>query len=444
MKPPAELLDRVPPHDPSAEQQVLGSLILDPRRCEEVLSTLKASDFYRPMHALVYQTIAGLYDAREPVDVVTVARRLKANPETPDKQGVEVLLAELVASVAVPAHAAAHARVVARYAKYRALIHAATDLLRDSYAAEDPPDEIAAAAEAALSAVETSEYLGEPVPIADALVEACDRMDAILQRRRQAGLLTGFSQFDMDIGGLFAGELFVLAARPGIGKTALATQIAHHVAAAGRLVYFASLEMSACELATRIVCGLGGVSSKRIRTGTITPEEVALLAEASNTLGQAKMLLHDRPGLSLLNIRRSARRLQSKGLSLIVVDYLQRITPADRRLQRYEQVADIVRGLKTLARECEVPVLCLVQLGREAEKEKPSLRHLRESGDIEAEADVVAFLLRNVGWSKDEPAEPWRAVLAVEKNRNGEVGTFRLKWEPEKTRFADPYYEEFA
>ncbi len=786
----SELLDLMPPQDIAAERGVLGSLLLDPRRCGDVAPVVRPEDFYADAHQKLYACIQDLADHRQGIDTTTLTAALKARGEW-EAVGGAACLAEVIHAAPVSAHAVYYARIVADHSKRRRAIHAAAEILRQAYAVDSPLDEVIRAAEQELAAIQTGDFQGEPVPADQAVKTALQRIEAVQDRREEVGILTGLRTFDQEIGGLFRGELFVLAARPGVGKclgkgtpvllcngetkrvenlrvgdallgpdseprhvlstahgtgalyrvvptkgdsyvvnedhvlslvvnkntsgyqrgqivnlsvrdylkmptrfrhaakawrvaiqlpqqevpldpyfvglwlgdgtlrkpsittpdaeivealyavaqfygldvrvegqlgnqantytltsrqhggpmknrnpvwaairamklnegkhvpdvykyncsdvrlgvlagildtdghfehgcydyisgerqlaedvvwlarslgfaayvrscvkgikatgfegqywrvcisgnvdriplrvkrkiapprrqiknvqrvgfavtpigqgeyfgfeldgdglfllgdftvthnTALACQVATHVAQRGRPVYFVSLEMSATELVTRLLCSAAGVSTRKIRTASITPDDGAALVDAGKTLSQAKLYLHERPAMAAGDIRRSAQRLAKTGLSLVVVDYMQRVTPEDRRVNRYEQVAQIAKGLKTLARELNMPVLCLCQSAREADDDKSSkLRFLRESGDIETEADVVAFLVRNVEWrerpfrrldngkyASDRSPDDSKGRLELAKNRNGPIGVFELKWFAERTTF---------
>jgi len=443
-------LDRMPPHDLAAERGVLGSIVLDSRMADEVASVVTADDFHAEAHRKLYGHVLAMAADGVGIDSTTLVSRLKTAGDLEAIGGVSYL-AEVLHAVPIAAHAVYYARIVARHAKKRRVIHAACEILQEAYSDASEAEDLVVAAEAELAKVQTGDFRGEPVPIADAVTAALDRAQTIFDRKGYAGLLTGFPSFDEEIGGLFPGELFILAARPGVGKTALACQVAQHVAGAGKLVYFVSLEMSAVELTTRLLCSQSGVSSRRIRTASLTQADCSQLVEAGATLSGAKMLLHERPAMAAADIRRTARRLASKGLSLIVVDYLQRVTPEKRKgdRKRYEEVGAIVESLKTLARELNLPVLCLCQSGRGADEEDPDLKDLRESGDIEQAADVVAFLVRNIQWRdynspqekgrwpKDKDRQESKARLRLRKNRNGPLGSYELKWFAEATRFQE-------
>jgi replicative DNA helicase len=267
-----------------------------------------------------------------------------------------------------------------------------------------------------------------------------EHIEMIRARGSSMGVPTGFAGFDEQVGGLFPGELIVIAARPGVGKTTLAVQIGENAATARepRRVYFASLEMDRREIAMRMLCRRANVNLLTIRHGRISHDERDRITEVANELDpiHEHFIIHDKPRMTVGDIRRSAQRFSPQ---LIIVDYLQRIVPDDRKKQRYEQVADITKALKTMAREMGVAVLVLAQSSRDADNGgEPELRQLRESGDIEAESDVVTFLQTNVPWEKDGKPAPHRARWTVSKNRNGPTPRIRLTWDSAATAFRDP------
>jgi len=429
-----ELLDRLPPCDTGAEQATIASLLLDPNRLDEVGEIVRPEQFYAAINRELYRHLLAMDRAGKPIDTRLFVDYLKSVGDY-DRLGGAVYLQETLLAVAVPHHAAYYARIVAQKATLRQLIHVGTDLVRSGYDPAGDPEEILDQAERELTAIGTDREDRGPVSMQAAVLEAIRQVEAIASRNEQAGLMTGLETFDRNLGGLFAGELFILAARPGVGKTSLGCQIAHHFGAKGRNVLFVSLEMGHSELAMRILASLSGVSSKRIRTARISSDDQAALANASGPLAEAAIWIYDAPKTTVSDIRRRARRMARNGLSLIVIDYLQRVTPDDPRANRYEQVGQISRGLKALARELNVPVLCMCQSGRDADKEeKPKLSWLRESGDIEADADVVAFLMVSQSESGDD-TDPREAQLDIAKNRNGETGKINLLWIPYRTMF---------
>ena len=435
----ADLFDAMPPADLEAERQVIGSIIIDPRKCDDVADVLHAADFYDERHETLYAALLKMRNERRRIDPSLLAGVLKAAGKW-DSIGGAAYLAEIIHGTPVAAHALDYAEMVAEKAKRRRLRNVALAALRNAHDSLLPVADSIVTAEAGLAKIETGLGDGIPTPIAVACKTALDRVEETMRRKSAAGVLTGFWDFDRNIGGLFPGELIVLSARPGVGKTSLACQWAKNVAAHGKAVYFASLEMDACELATRMLCEDGEINSRRLRNGEVSDDDLSELVKACNRMASAPLVIHDRPRMSVRDMTRAATRMHANGLGLVVVDYMQRIAPEDRRLDRYQQVAEMAKGLKTLARELCVPVVCLAQQGRPkvGRKGGPELDDLRESGDIEAEADVVAFLETNVAWSKEEPAEEHRAALTVKKNRNGPKGRIRLWWDAKLTRFSCP------
>ena len=432
-------MDRLPPRDLDAEKAVLGSVILAPARLDDVADILSAQDFYADANRKIFSHLQTMISSGDGIDVTTLAHQLRQAGDM-EAVGGAAYLAEVMQSVSVAAHAKHHAQLVRRKAQFRRLIHAGHCLVQAGYEEQDEPHELLAQTETALAGILDDDRGAGPVSACDATVEAVERIQAIHERRQTAGMFTGLTSFDEQIGGLYRGELFILAARPSIGKTALGCQVANHFAQQNRPVYFASLEMSAPELMTRVICAQSGVSSRLVRTAQLSDTDVHQLVEASQPLGTAPWWIHDRAGMTVPEIRRWAKRLARRDLHLVVVDYLQRLTPTDRRINRHEQIGQMTAGLKAMARELDVAVLCLAQLSREADKElRPRLSHLRESGSIEQDADVVAFLWRD---RNKEPADPARAVegeFIVAKNRSGETGALKVWWQASRTRFTSEY-----
>ncbi len=314
----------------------------------------------------------------------------------------------------------------------RAIIRASTGGLTDAYDPAQTPDEVLSRIATALSEIATVQFGSKLVDAPTAVLAAMDRIEAITGRTESAGLFTGLQKFDESIGGLFAGELVVLTARSGVGKTALASQIVAHQGAKGRLVYVASMEMDAAELVTRMLCTVAEVDGRRIRTNKLDGADYAKLTAAAEKLAKFSVRFDERPEITVADVRRATRRLLKDGLKLVVVDYLQIVTPDDPRENRERQVANMSKQLKALARELKVPVLVLCQSNRDAEKDKTaSLRHLRESDAIGQNADVVLVLeCGAIGTAKQH--EAWLTVL---KNRNGPRGKLQLDWHPAQTMF---------
>ncbi len=442
----SEILDRLPPQDLGAEKATLGSILLDSNRLMDVTEHIGPDDFYADANRKLFSRMLAMDAAGQRIDTMLLADALRQAGDYEAAGGAEYL-AEVLQSVAVAAHAAYYAKIVARKSAYRRLIHSAYEILREAYSQVEDPESILDAAERDLTAIGTGAHEGEPVHIAQAVQAAMAQIDAIAERRQGCGLFTGLWDVDKQIGGLFPGELCILAARPGQGKTSLALQISHYVASHRHCVLYVSLEMGAEELAVRLMAGEAQVSSRKIRTAQISDDDRRALLGVAQPLADLPLYVDDRPGTTVPQIRRRARRLARRGLSLLVVDYLQRLTPAEARgIKRHEQIGEMTRQLKQLARELKVPLLCLCQLNRSAdERDEPRLSDLRESGDIEADADVVMFILikplKEGGTPEARSLKPHDAKLIWGKNRNGETGTFPLTWIPFRTRFTSG--EEF-
>jgi replicative DNA helicase len=426
---------------------VIGSILLDPRCLDAVADVLCAADFYLPTNGRLFSHMLALDNERKPVDSTMLLERLEMERLTLRESEVvnwSVELYECIHSVPHVANAMYYAGIVREKSLLRGLIHASTETLRDSYAGVEPSQTILDRAEQRLQEVGAARTI-ELQNTTELAIEVGDYVDAIIQRGQHLGLPTGLASFDEQVGGLFGGELIVLAARPGVGKSALASQIANYNGERGRMVYLASLEMSGRELAMRDICRNVEVNSRAIRTGKLNDGERANLISGMAQYGQSQIVIDARSELTVESLGRTIRRLVSKGLSLAVVDYLGLLTPSDRMVKRYEQVGHQTRALKLLAREVGVPLLVLCQLSRAAMEDStpPQLHHLRESGSIESDADVVLFIHRPEGGimipdpidKKKKIKADWPAELIVAKQRNGTVCRLKLDWTPEYTRF---------
>lgn len=434
----SEILDRLPPQDADAERAVIGSAILLPETLDEVGRFLGPDDFYSDAHRRLFAHMSAMREKGMVIDAVTLAVRLREAGEL-EAIGGKAYIAELAFSPPTASYATHYARVVLAHSRRRKIIHAGVEAIRDAWDLSIDPEEIINRTESTLAGIETSESFGDPKPVSELVPASLARMEETIRRRSAAGVLTGLYEFDENTGGLFPGELVILAARPSIGKTSLACQVAYHVASVRGHVYMASLEMDNLELTEKIICTLSRVSSKRVRTGHIGSNDYEALAAGGAELSNAQLIFHDRAGMTVADIRRACRRMLRKGLHLVIVDYLQLIGPADRKQKRYEQVGQIVRDLKALARELKAPLLCLCQLNRDTEKDgkRPRLHNLRESGEIEQTADVVMFLHRGEP-HKDKDGKwiyPTTTELITEKNRKGQKGTIELEWDAPRTRF---------
>jgi replicative DNA helicase len=439
-----EILQREPPFDLEAEMGVLGSILLIPEVCDDIAS-LKADDFYSDANQKIYHALREMYDGGEKIDITLLVARLRTDGDY-EKIGGAPYLAKLSGAVPNAAHAVFYSEIVLEKAVLRKLIESSTDILRDAYDQASTGKELCAQAEQKVFAIMDGRGGQSVHSISDVLHEAMDRMEARLRGDYvDGGAETGLAGFDEMTGGLHNGELVILAARPSMGKTALAMNIAENCAINQKApVLFVSLEMSGIELADRMLCSLSRVNSHRLRAGTVSSEDRDRLVNKANEISQAPLFVDDSPSRTVSEIAAAARRIKRReeGLGMIVIDYLQLIDPDNSRDPRQEQVAKIARRLKGLARELEVPLLCLSQLNRQAEEGKdhrPKLSHLRESGAIEQDADVVMFVHREEYYHRgDDKAQfAGQAEIIIAKQRNGPVGDVELTWEAEFTRFSD-------
>lgn len=439
-----EVLQRQPPFDLEAEMGVIGSILLMPEVCDEIAS-LKADDFYDDANRKIYHQLREMHDTGEKIDVTLLVARLRTAGDY-EKIGGAPYLARLSGAVPNAAHAVFYSSIVMEKAVYRKLIESSTDILRDAYDQNSTAKELCAQAEQKVFAIMDGRGGQSVHSISDVLHQAMDRMEARLRDEYvDGGAETGLSRFDEMTGGLHNGELIILAARPSMGKTALAMNIAEHVSIEQRApVLFVSLEMSGIELADRMLCSLARVNGHRLRNGTISGDDRMRLVNKANEISQAPLFVDDSPSRTVSEIAAAARRIKRRedALGMIVIDYLQLIEPDNSRDPRQEQVAKIARRLKGVARELEVPLLCLSQLNRQAEDSKdhkPKLSHLRESGAIEQDADVVMFVHREEYYHRGEDRAQYagQAEIIIAKQRNGPVGDVELTWEADFTRFSD-------
>lgn len=455
----ASLLDpRDRPANVDAERAVLGSILLKPDVCDDIALVVRAEDFSDESHQLLYRHLLDLHDSGKRIDATIVVERLKTQGDF-ERIGGAAALADVVQAVPHAAHATHYAAIVRDKALLRSMIDAGTDILRDAYDASDEPRQLLARAEEKIFSILERRSSAEAKPIQSVLEEVMVRMDARMKHEHTiGGVETGFTDLDQLCGGLHNSELVILAARPSMGKTAFAMNIAEHAAInLKQPVLFVSLEMAALELADRLLCSAAQVNGHRLRNGTISQEDRRRLVQKSSEIGAAPLFIDDTPSRTLTEIAAVARRLKRKqGLSMIVIDYLQLIEPDNPRDPRQEQVARIARRLKGMSRELDIPVLCLAQLNRQAEvsrDNRPRLNHLRESGAIEQDADVVMFVHREEYYqTNDEDRERVRgqAEIIIAKQRNGPIGDVKLLWQHDFTRFVNlehrPYdeFEQFG
>ena len=432
--------ERLPPQNVEAEQSVLGSILIDRDAIVRVAGFLAPEDFYREAHRTVYQASLDLFERREPADFVLLCDELERRGRL-EQVGGPAYLTSLINMVPTAVNVEYYGHVVERCAILRRLITAGGQIAGVAYDLQHDAELAVDKAEQILLGLTQRRRAREFVPIATVLENYFDQIDYIHQHRGQTfGVPTGFTKLDELTGGLQRSDLIVLAARPGMGKTSFALNIAMHAALKNNVpVGVFSLEMSKDQLVQRLICSQAGIDSQRLRTGFIEENEWAKIAQAIGELSEAPVYIDDTPGISVMELRTKARRLQAEhDLGFVIVDYLQ-LMQGRRTENRVQEVSDISRSLKELARELNIPVLTASQLNRSVEQRpnnRPQLSDLRESGSIEQDADIVMFIYREE--LKDpETTRKGIADIIVAKHRNGPTADIELAFINTQTRFAN-------
>jgi replicative DNA helicase len=434
-------VERIPPQNLEAEQSVLGAVLLDREAAERCVELLRPEDFYREPHRRIFAAVAELVARREAVDVITVGEQLARQGQLEAIGGL-TYLSDLTASVPATANAPHYARIVADKAILRELLRAAAEIADSVYAGGDDPDAVLDEAEARIFRIAEARRSGRAFrPLKDILVRAFADLERLYEHKGEVlGTPTGLGELDRLTTGFHPAELIVLAARPSQGKTALALNIALAAAARGAHVGFFSLEMAAEQLALRLLCMAAGVAGERVRSGFLGEEDWPRLGHALGKLAEAPLYIDDTPNLSIMDLRARARRMRAEcGVELLIVDYLQLIHSRGRAENRQQEIAEISRSLKALARELEIPVLALSQLSRAVEareNRRPQLSDLRESGAIEQDADVVIFIYQDPKLAED-PSRRYEMELIVAKQRNGPTGPVPVIFQRALGRFTD-------
>ncbi|KLR74735.1 DNA helicase, partial [Geobacillus sp. T6] len=425
-----------------AEQAVLGAVFLDPTALTLASERLIPEDFYRAAHQKIFHAMLRVADKGEPVDLVTVTAELAALEQLEEVGGVSYL-SELADSVPTAANVEYYARIVEEKSLLRRLIRTATSIAQDGYTREDEIDVLLDEAERKIMEVSQRKHSGAFKNIKDVLVQTYDNIEMLHNRNGDiTGIPTGFTELDRMTSGFQRSDLIIVAARPSVGKTAFALNIAQNVATkTNENVAIFSLEMSAQQLVMRMLCAEGNINAQNLRTGKLTPEDWGKLTMAMGSLSNAGIYIDDTPSIRVSDIRAKCRRLkQESGLGMVVIDYLQLIQGSGRnRENRQQEVSEISRSLKALARELEVPVIALSQLSRSVEQrqdKRPMMSDLRESGSIEQDADIVAFLYRDDYYNKDSENKNIIEII-IAKQRNGPVGTVQLAFIKEYNKFVN-------
>jgi len=433
-------VERLPPHNLEAEQSVLGSLLIDRDAIIKIAAFVKPEDFYQSANGVIYQAVLDLYNRREPTDFITLSDELERREQT-DRVGGIAYLSSLLNAVPTAVHVEYYGRIVERTATLRRLIDAGTEIVsigyRDGIDTEDALD----AAERTIFTVSEKRQTKDFQSISEVLDRFFDQIDYMQQHRGDVvGVATDFSDLDQLTGGLQKSDLVILAARPSMGKTAFALGMAYGAAIKhGKTVGVFSLEMSAEQLVQRLLSMETGVDSHRLRLGQIDDGEWDRISRAFGRLAEANIFIDDSAGAGVMDVRSKSRRLQAEhGLDLVVVDYLQ-LMSGRRTDNRVQEISEISRGLKGLARELNVPVVALSQLSRAVETRadhRPMLSDLRESGSIEQDADIVMFIYREEKYEEDSEKKGIAEII-VAKHRNGPVGSINLRFFDRTARFAD-------
>ena len=433
---------RIPPQNIDSEKALLGSIMLRPEGMHEISDIMTPEAFYVEKHRMIYEAMLDLFSKNEPIDLLSLSSRLKEKGKL-DSVGGSAYLTDLVNIVPSASNIKHYAEIVYRKYAMRSLIHASEFIGELGYDEAQELDQLLDKAEKKIYDVTSSPALHKFVSLRDTLSDAWERIDHLHKSKDELrGIRTGFRDLDNMLAGLQKSDLIILAARPSMGKTALALDIARQSAIKhGTPVGIFSLEMSAQQLVDRMLAAEARVNSWKLRTGNLsTDEEFGRLREALDKLSSAPIFIDDQPANNILKMRSVARRLKREhGLGLLVGDYLQLMVPTQSRSNdsMVQQVTEISRALKTLARELDVPVLALSQLSRAVEQRRgrPRLSDLRDSGSIEQDADVVMFIHREDKMSGDASNRPNIAEILIEKHRNGPVGKVELFFDDQKTTF---------
>ena len=433
---------RLPPQNTEAEISALGCILLDQEKLPSVFELIKSGDFYREENAEIYEAILDLFNRSEPIDILTVGDRLKMRGSLSKIGGMEYL-GTLAYSVPTPENARYYAKIVAEKALLRKLIKECSKVVEEGYLAKKDADEIVEQAENAIFSIMEDKNREGVVHVKDVIASIYDKLNELYNRKGNlTGLPTGFYELDEKTSGLHNSDLILLAARPSMGKSSLALNIAHYAAVrAKRPVLIFSLEMAREQLVNRMICADELIDSNRVRSGKLLDEDWQKIALATGRLMDAPLYIDDTSTITVTEIKAKCRRLKlEKGLGLVVIDYLQLMQGHGRNENRQQEISEISRSLKLIAREIDVPVLALSQLSRAPEtrnEHRPILSDLRESGAIEQDADIVMFLYRDEIYNKDTET-PGLAELNIAKHRNGETGTLSLKWMSSYMKFANP------
>lgn len=438
---PNKYLNKIPPNDIEAEQAVISSILFDQEALAISYESLRAEDFYSPANKEIFESMIELFNKNVPVDLVTLKNKLDEKGITEQIGGVKYL-AQLTDAYSTSANIKHYVKIVEDKSMLRKLIKAATEISANSYEAKEEIDIIIDKAEKSIFNIVQNRNTEEFTHIHEVLVTAIEKLESMFNSKDTiTGVATGFADFDNKTAGLQPSDLILIAARPSMGKTAFALNIAQHVAVRLKVpTAIFSLEMSKEQLVNRLMCGEAMIDSQKLRTGALEQDDWTKIAMSMGPLSEAPLYIDDTPGITVMEVRAKCRRLKmEKGLGLIVIDYLQLMSGGGKGESRQQEISEISRSLKAIAREMKAPVIALSQLSRACEARadhRPMLSDLRESGAIEQDADVVCFLYRDEYYNVDTDKKN-QAEVIIAKQRNGPTGTVDLMWLGNYTKFAN-------
>lgn len=435
------LLKRVLPHSIEAEQSVIGSMLMDREAIVVASEIIDGEDFYNKQYGILFESMTELHESGQPVDLVTLQNRLREKDVPPEVSSLE-FVRDIVTAVPTSANIKYYANIVAEKATLRKLIRLNEEIANTCYAGKESLEIILEETEKKIFKVVQQRNTGDYVPIRQVVMNAMDRIEkASRNKGAVTGIPTGFIDLDYRTAGMQPSDLILVAARPSMGKTAFVLNIAQYVAfKENKCVAIFSLEMSKEQLVNRLFSLESKVDSQHLRTGSLSDAEWEKLIESAGVIGKSKLIIDDTPGISIAELRSKCRKYKLEhGLSMIIIDYLQLMSGSGRTDSRQQEISDISRSLKSLARELSVPVIALSQLSRQVEQRpdhRPMLSDLRESGAIEQDADVVMFIYRDDYYNKDTDMKGIAEII-IAKQRNGPIGTINLVWLPDYTKFAN-------
>ncbi|WP_432626379.1 replicative DNA helicase [Brotaphodocola sp.] len=436
------LMKRVAPHSIEAEQSVIGSMLMDREAIIAASEIVTASDFYQTQYGIMFETMVELFNEGKPVDLITLQDRLKEKDVPPEVSSLD-FVRDIITTVPTSANVRSYANIVREKAVLRKLIRINEEIANTCYAGKEPLDQILATTEKTVFDLLQSRGGGEFVPIRQVALNVLEKIEVASKSQGSVtGIPTGFIDLDYKTSGMQPSDLVLIAARPSMGKTAFVLNLVDHVAVRKGLPCMVfSLEMSKEQLVNRMLAMESNVDAQKLRNGNLTDSDWDAVVEGIGVIGNSNLIIDDTPGISITELRSKCRKMKLEhGLSMIIIDYLQLMSGSGKSSDnRQQEISEISRSLKALAREMNAPVLALSQLSRACETRtdhRPMLSDLRESGAIEQDADVVMFLYRDDYYNKDTDT-PNIAEVIIAKQRNGPIGTVNLLWQPEFTKFVN-------